>query len=342
MIGQYFAAMYPDKIGRVALDSVLDGNDYRALYYLGLDDMDAILESFFAFCHQAGPAKCIFYDATATKIQVRFQHSLQNLSEAPIPLPFAQPGPMVFTKKMMHQLLLTAAYKPISMFPIVADTLVAIETQNATTLSHITASYLSTDVECNCQETLPWIAQNEAASAISCGDGDDIVEGPRDFVEYFDKLSAQSAFAAPLMSQGFLGCDEWRLKAKWRYTGPFASDNTSYPLLIISTKYDPVGPLRHAKLVQQRYRGSRLLTQNSYGHSSVSSPSLCTAKHVRAYFVNGSLPEEGTVCEVDELPLVGDVDSGGHATQRVLSAEDAGLLSAFKALGDGVLTFGNL
>ena len=31
-------------------------------------------------------------------------------------------------------------------------------------------------------------------------------------------------------------------------------------------------------------------------------PSLCTAKAVRAYFTNGTLPANGTVCETD-VPL---------------------------------------
>ncbi|KAF8191048.1 hypothetical protein K438DRAFT_1591703, partial [Mycena galopus ATCC 62051] len=28
-------------------------------------------------------------------------------------------------------------------------------------------------------------------------------------------------------------------------------------------------------------------------------PSLCTSSHIAAYFVNGTLPERGTVCSVD-------------------------------------------
>lgn len=34
-------------------------------------------------------------------------------------------------------------------------------------------------------------------------------------------------------------------------------------------------------------------------HSSLGQASLCTALTTRAYFVNGTLPEPGTVCEVD-------------------------------------------
>jgi hypothetical protein len=44
-------------------------------------------------------------------------------------------------------------------------------------------------------------------------------------------------------------------------------------------------------------RISRLMSHCSFQHNPL--PSLCTAKIKRAFFANGTLPEEGTVCEVD-------------------------------------------
>jgi hypothetical protein len=38
---------------------------------------------------------------------------------------------------------------------------------------------------------------------------------------------------------------------------------------------------------------------DSYGHCSLAHPSLCTAKAVRAYFVDGVVPEYGTICVSD-------------------------------------------
>ena len=69
------------------------------------------------------------------------------------------------------------------------------------------------------------------------------------------------------------------------------------------------------------YPGSVVLTQNSTGvrirwlfchsldshyvfqHTSISGPSTCTMDYVRAYFENGTLPEEGTVCQVLGPPI---------------------------------------
>ncbi|KAI0750469.1 hypothetical protein C8Q74DRAFT_1394399 [Fomes fomentarius] len=76
--------------------------------------------------------------------------------------------------------------------------------------------------------------------------------------------------------------------------------------------------------------------ENSHWHLSVSSPSLCTVKRIREYFVNGSLIE-GTICEVDELPFVGRTDAA-----RALSAEDEDLLEAMRALTKEVPMVGSI
>ena len=57
---------------------------------------------------------------------------------------------------------------------------------------------------------------------------------------------------------------------------------------------------------------------------------ICTAQAIRAYFVNGTLPEPGTVCQPDELPFVGMVNE----TVSALSMEDQELLNALKDLSD--------
>ncbi len=75
-----------------------------------------------------------------------------------------------------------------------------------------------------------------------------------------------------------------------------------------------------------KFPGSVVLQQNSEGHCCVSSPSLCTAKHVRKYFHTGELPPVGTVCEVDEKPLLGKVE------ESLYSIEEAEVLAAMTLL----------
>ncbi|KAI0369639.1 alpha/beta-hydrolase [Pilatotrama ljubarskyi] len=327
VLGQYFAAMYPDKVGRLIIDGVFDAYSYRAnIWDTSLVDTDAVIGSFFDFCHQAGPDKCPLWNSSASKIRERYFNVLRSVEEEPIAIPLAEP-PLLLTRKHLHQQIFQAAYKPLAGFPPVADTIYAIESRNQTALTALAPKILD-PTECNCAAAnQPWRAGSEAFRAVECGDGDEQPYNPTEYEAFYEGLLGLSPLAAPVWAPSYLACAEWRVRPKWRWTGPFAAKNTSHPLLMVSPRYDPVCPLADAQAVHARFGGAGLLVQNSYGHCSIAAPSLCTAKYIRAYMVNGTLPPPGTVCEVDELPFVGAVQNA-----RAMSAEDAELLEALRAL----------
>ncbi|SJL01203.1 uncharacterized protein ARMOST_04521 [Armillaria ostoyae] len=62
---------------------------------------------------------------------------------------------------------------------------------------------------------------------------------------------------------------------------------------------DPVTPLSAAKNASSAFPGSVVLARNASGHTSLASASVCTQACVQAYFHNGTLPSDGTVCEVE-------------------------------------------
>ena len=138
---------------------------------------------------------------------------------------------------------------------------------------------------------------------IACGDADPREWNHTAYKAHYATLKSHSRLMAPMMAEIHLQCLEWRVRPRTRYTGPLAAARTAHPLLIIASRYDPVSPMADARAVQALYGGAGLLVQDSAGHCSPSAPSLCTAQHVRAYLEDGTLPEEGTVCEPDELPF---------------------------------------
>ena len=127
-------------------------------------------------------------------------------------------------------------------------------------------------------------------------------------------LKNLSPLVAPMWAYLPMECLEWKIRSKTRWAGPLEAKNTSYPILILSARYDPVTSLANAQLVQTRFGGAGLLAQESYGHCTLSSPSLCTTRHVREYFNNGTLPAEGAVCGVDKLLWV-SAGKSPNATQ---------------------------
>ncbi|KAI0744294.1 TAP-like protein-domain-containing protein [Daedaleopsis nitida] len=297
ILGQYFASMYPDKIKRF----VIDGD---------------IVDSLFTFWHEAGPDKCPIYDSSPAKIRERYFHILNQVKEHPVPVPLANP-PAVITYKALVAQFFSATYVPYLRFDGVAQTIRAIETNNQTALAAL-ASQIVDPVECQCDpkdSPLAPLLTVTAFSVVECGDVGRPAFDPAAFAALYRTLADVSPLFAPLWAESGAG--------HARSLPP----RTSHPLLLVSTRYDPVTPLAQAPAVARRFGGAALLTQESHGHCSNSAPSLCTARHIRAYFVDGTLPEEGATCEVDELPFVGK-----RGAVRALTAEDEELLEAMRDL----------
>lgn len=61
-----------------------------------------------------------------------------------------------------------------------------------------------------------------------------------------------------------------------QYYPEFPRFKTAEPILVISTTWDPVCPLVSARKAHNTFSSAGLLEQLSYGHCSISMPSLCT------------------------------------------------------------------
>ncbi|KAH9922876.1 alpha/beta-hydrolase [Epithele typhae] len=322
VLGQYFASMFPEKVGRFAIDGVYDGYNYReAKWSSNLVDMDATINSLFDFCYLAGADKCPLWDSSVPRIRRRYFDVLEGLKDNPVPIPLANP-PVLATQASIRSLTVSAAYSPLTSWPSVAATIRAIEDANSTMLTHVAPFVAPLRAECNCgPPPAPIdIVFNEAFSPIACGDGEENAFDRAAFAKHFEELSEASPLAAPDWARIWLTCAAWPTSARpvWRYTGPLAA-RTELPLRCSSSS-----------------RGAGLLVQESYGHCTISAPSLCTAKHVRAYFDDGVLPAEGATCEADVQPFVGNVRD-----VRAMSADDAALFDAVSALSEAVPRWGH-
>lgn len=92
----------------------------------------------------------------------------------------------------------------------------------------------------------------------------------------------------------------WSIPRTHNFTQP-SKVVTEHPLLIISSSFDPVCPLKMAKTANAVFEGSRLVELEAYGHTGSALPSKCVSELVRAYLFNGTLPETNTKCQVDDI-----------------------------------------
>nr|VWO95727.1 Acyl-CoA ligase AFT1-1 (EC (AF-toxin biosynthesis protein 1-1) [Ganoderma boninense] len=202
------------------------------------------------------------------------------------------------------------AYSPINGYPYVAadDPRDRDHEPNA---PRLLAPAIVSRVACNCGQPAPALPlprnNYDVLHAVACGDADAQTYSEADYQAFFADITRVAPTAGPIWATYHLECTQWPVRPKWRYTGPLSAAHPAHPILIVQPRFDPAGPLHDALAVRERYGGTGLLVQNSYGHTSPSAPSACTAGYVRAYFEEGTLPEEGTACEPDVLPFVGAV-----------------------------------
>ncbi|KAF2146852.1 uncharacterized protein K452DRAFT_263019 [Aplosporella prunicola CBS 121167] len=354
-IGNTFAAMYPDRVGKLVLDGVVDANNYmKALWSNNLEDAEKDMQQFYDRCAESGPERCPLAKEgwTSADIKKEVDKIFADLYHNPLQV-VDDDIPEIVTYSDIKTLLFMAIYSPIEHFPNIAKILAAVRDREG---KDIVQRFLSPQhtFACSAKGNVTQVApvDGEAAMAIMCSDGD-----AQDFltITAFDAFWRELADISPtsgaIWAAHRLNCAGWKIRPLHRFRGPFGGD-TAHPILWVGNTADPVTPLSNAHAMAKLYPGSAVLTQNSPGHCSLAAFSPCTVAHIRAYFHNGTLPAPDTVCEPVEIPFLTPTDPGNGAQalsvdEMRVAAAHAGLRRAWArtaswGLGRGVLPRGVL
>lgn len=332
LIGSTFAALHPQRVGRLILDGVMDPADhYSGSWLKNLLDSDKIVTKFSEYCFQAGPEKCPMYTGLSpADIEARFTTILLSLKKSPVPVALPpssvrSAGPELVTYGDAHLYMLSSLYFTYASTEAFWTMLLAFESRNATspTLLEIADGKQARLSPAECREDeagvphrcIPYNSMLGPNQAISCMDiGGTTNITLESYERYLAVLQAQSRWISPNWGRNKLGCLGYAVQPAWRPSLAFEKqewENTSHPLLIIGNSHDPVTPLANARRVSTLFPGSVVLRQDSEGHVSQSNPSLCTARTVREYFQSGTLPQEGSVCRPELKPFVGCIQEHG-------------------------------
>lgn len=310
VIGTTFASLFPDRIERMVNDGNVDVVEYtsgRGTHFV--QDTDKVMDSFYQFCHRAGPQNCSFYAPSPREIEIRLDMLLKRIRKHPVIVPASPSGgrPEVVSFSGLRKLIASALYRPLFMFPPLAEILSALEEDDGKPFIELTRQGSGDPLLCErdpgpSPEHPEAEGTEDASKAILCSDAAPVRFTVDEFGKYVDELAQLSKSAGATMANMLLDCVGWTVDAKWRFDGPFKG-NTSFPILFIANMADNVTPLRSAQQNAQGFPGSVIMIQDSYGHTSINTPSKCTAKTIRAYFQNGTLPASGAICDPDLVPF---------------------------------------
>jgi pimeloyl-ACP methyl ester carboxylesterase len=333
-LGITFASLWPEKVGRMVLDGIRPpslvisghlternwtiGNVDAEQYSSGegthfLTDTDAVMTSFYTYCHAAGPSLCAFHASSPTLISARLTTLLTTLKTSPVIVPSSSTSskPEIITYSKARKLISSALYRPLAIFPALAEALAALEASDGEPFLSMSPQFSDQLPLCDSNtsqppDPTPEIPEVEgsadASRAILCSDQAPFLGGVSAFSTYLEECQNASTSAGATMANMRLGCVDWGVKAKWRFAGPFRSD-IGTKILFVGNTADNITPLRNAYKSAKEFPGSVVLKQDSYGHTSLSMPSRCTAKTIRAYFQEGTMPQVGAVCDGDLVPF---------------------------------------
>lgn len=302
-LGNTFASMFPDRVGRMVLDSVVDADDYTSgLWRKNLDDTETIADRFYQTCFNAGVGICPLrqpQDRSAADVRNRVDEFLRALETDPIPA-VHEGRVRLLTSFLVRETIRQTLYSPVCSFePLAAALAESIFAGNHTIILASGGALCTRIVPNYVPGDCPWCS--EASFGVLCGDA---AANPghsarniswwREQVAYIQR---QSPTAAEPWARFALACVNWQFTPKYAFSGPFES---SVPMLILSNRHDPATPVANAYELSRRHKRSAVVVQESYGHAAIlTTTSECTTRILRKYFNSGKLPNNGTSCEAD-------------------------------------------
>jgi pimeloyl-ACP methyl ester carboxylesterase len=323
-LGVTYVSLFPDRVGRVVVDGVLDPiawttgrRDEAATQPFSTRlrsdaGAQATLDEFFRLCDLAGPEGCAFAGDSAA----RYAALAELLKQGPIEIidPFTgEPfllhysdaigstlGAMYGSAGWQSFALLLSLIEQQASPAEIGEAMAAVEAEVGLSTGSLPEPRYPNFVE--------------AFPGVSCSDS----VNPDDH-GYWSIAGAESD-----AQFGYFGriwtwvssiCAVWQGFDQDRYLGPFDRE-TANPVLVVGTRYDPATRYEGALIVDELLPNSSLLTVDGWGHTSLFL-SVCADEATAAYLLEGITPASGTVCSQDFDPFaVGAERSDGTVAQR--------------------------
>ena len=290
VIGAVYAQMFPDRVGRVVLDSPVDLSADALQELRGNSQgFEQALDDFLADC--ATNRHCSFRSkgnptAALTALKQRFEQGLV--------LPTRKPSTGAKSKRTagvaaFYTALISALYDRQYGWPELADALTDARKGDGTYLLALADLYNGR------RDNGTYDNIDEGIGVILCDDRDDPVPSFDDYKAEYEHEVAQYPLLGSLVGSTPLGCDP-RLPRPptTEQVGDLRVDGTA-PILVVGTTRDPATPFAGAQDLVTRLGGSRLLTFDSTEHTAYTK-NPCIDRAVDTYLLRGTLPRDNTVC----------------------------------------------
>ncbi|KAI0746904.1 TAP-like protein-domain-containing protein [Daedaleopsis nitida] len=315
LIGSWFVNMFPERVGRVLIDGIIDPATYatqetstvwNAEQYESADD---VYKGMVTGCALTGPQNCAAASEGDGPLEVdaKFQALITAAHDAT-----RKNASVPLTSAAIRQTLNDALFVPTNWSNFINDfypqAVAIVEAESGQSLSKRSDSAkLRRDSRAHGlvrRQDEPDETRSYTFEAVLCGDSVDI-DPHVNMTDVFEAVIKGSQTVSHMFNSLWpsLTCSFWPVRSVERYQGPF-NKALANKILIASSKYDPVTPLSGAQeLAGLLGDDAALVLLNGFGHTSDAEPSECLNAIYVAYMVNGTLPANNTVCEADDVEV---------------------------------------
>lgn len=255
--GATFASLFPDRVGRMVLDGLVDAdhyyeNDWRD----NVSQVDEAMGEFSRLCHAAGLDGCAFWGPSPANITARLDDIYEQFRQHPVPISGLPERdiPAMATFSDLQALVIDSLYLPTARFPAMAEILSQVENGNASALVgrfRDLMAYSNVRISIFCADSY---RRNKLAT----------VDDFRDFAEYTASASKYAGSVWPILQDSMLcrwirpdlpdsmvmkgGHDDTQLPRVRMLPAPVDAvggpdKKTSFPILFTSNTVDPISPL---------------------------------------------------------------------------------------------------
>lgn len=276
-LGQEYARLFPTHVRSMVLDGVVDhAPDGITTAETQAAGFALALDGYLDHCADDG---CGFGDQDAADV---IDEVIAAAEEAPIPAPGASraAGPGVVSLALAQGL-----YSP-QLWGTMSRALRDAQEGDGGGMVGLADQYLGTD---------GGGSSFEVYFAVNCLDE----EWPDDPEAVIDaSIEADEAtprFGGPIVLD-YIRCAMWPTESK--PLAPVPADTEGLPpIVVISTTNDPATPYENGVAVAEQIPGAVLVTNEGDGHTIVAQGKPCIDDLVRDYFVDLTVPADGTVCD---------------------------------------------
>ncbi|MBC7291270.1 MAG: alpha/beta fold hydrolase, partial [Actinotalea sp.] len=282
LLGATFAELYPQNVGRLLLDGALDPSNSTEQLVVGQAvGFEEALWSYVEYC-LAGPGCPLTGDVDDGMQQI---DGLMSSIEAR-PLRAGQGRELNAT--MAFYGLVVTLYDDQTWTYLTLALEEALTQRSGAIFLELANLYLERTPDGTYGSN-----QMLAFTAINC------LDYPAEEMSYeeLDQLARVVEAQAPTFGRDFVmsaGCEAWPVQSV-REPAPVTAEGAA-PILVVGTTGDPATPYAWSVALAEQLSSGVLLTWEGEGHTAYGRAGECVTDAVDAYLVDGTVPEDGTVC----------------------------------------------